>query len=608
MSTDKNFTVALAGNPNVGKSTVFNALTGMHQHTGNWPGKTVAGALGTFTVPAGRVTLVDLPGTYSLASHSPEEEVARKYICGESAGGGRLPPDAVIVVCDACCLERNLILALQVMNTGVPTVVCVNLMDEAGSRGITVDTDKLASLLGVPTVPCAARQGVGLEGLKEVLSKVLSSPVLRETREIDPVSEASLIAASCSERPADAASRDRRLDRILTGKFTAFPIMALLLAVVFFITLKGAGPLSDGLSFVLSHVENFVRGALIAVGVPESVTSAVCDGALRVLFWVVSVMLPPMAIFFPTFTFLEDLGYLPRVAYNLDGCFKKCGACGKQALTMMMGFGCNAAGVTGCRIIDSPRERLVAILTNGFVPCNGRFPVMAALISVLCALSGVKSGIFPTAVMCAAVALGITLTFAVSLLLSETVLRGEPSSFTLELPPYRAPRVGEVIVRSVFDRTLFVLGRAAAVAAPAGLVIWALGRVKIDSVPILEYLTSALDPIGRLAGMDGVILTAFMLALPAAEITLPLMMLGYASGGVISPVRSLGVLPAIFSANGWTAKTAVCVLIFTLVHWPCSTTIITVRRETGSVRWTLAAALIPTFIGYALCVLVNLIF
>ena len=420
----------------------------------------------------------------------------------------------------------------------------------------------------------------------------------------DISSAASDIASECVTECGDPRRRDRKLDRIFTGRVTAMPVTALLLALVFFITLRGATPISDFLTWLLGYVELGARQLFTSIHLPQAVTSALCDGVLRVLCWVVAVMLPPMAIFFPLFTILEDSGYLPRVAYNFDRCFHRCGACGKQALTTMMGFGCNAAGVTGCRIIDSPRERIIAIITNSFVPCNGRFPVISALLAILTA-GLAAGGTLRCALMCAVIVFGLVLTLAVSFVLSRTVLRGVPSSFTLELPPYRRPRIGEVIVRSVLDRTVFVLGRAAAVAAPAGLVIWLLGNVTIGGATLLSHITAALDPIGRAAGMDGVMMCAFVLAIPASEIILPLMIMGYCSGGVIAPLTGLGELPGFFASHGWSRTTAVCAVVFTLIHWPCSTTIITAYRETGSVKWSAATALIPTVIGYALCVLIN---
>ena len=604
MEAAAEYTVALAGNPNVGKSTVFNALTGLRQHTGNWPGKTVASATGSFNVSENvRVNLVDVPGTYSLNAHSPEEEVARDYIChGGGEGDAKKIPDAVIVVCDACALRRNFDFAAEIAETGRPYLLCVNLADEAEKRGIKVDTALLEKLTGAPVVSCAARDGVGLDELKSRLFELLTS---KKDEKLTPPSPSELWER-CVSVPCDSDRRDRLLDKILTGRITAIPISALLLALVFFLTLKGASPVSEGLSYILSFFQKWIRELLTAAKLPEVVRSAICDGVIAVMCQVTAVMLPPMAIFFPLFTFLEDLGYLPRVAYNYDRCFKGCCACGKQALTMMMGLGCNAAGVTGCRIIDSPRERLVAMLTNSFVPCNGRLAVISALVSVFAAMMGASASVLPALLMCCAIVLGIVLTLLVSKLLSATLLRGSPSSFTLELPPYRLPKIREVVVRSVFDRTVFILGRAVAVAAPAGLVIWFLGNAEVGGESLLSWISRFLDPIGRLAGMDGVMMCAFILALPAAEIILPLALMGY-SGASLAVFNLDGIAELLRNA-GWTPVTAVCAVIFTLVHFPCSTTIITVKRETGSNFYAAMSAVIPTAVGYLLCVAVNLIF
>ena len=320
---------------------------------------------------------------------------------------------------------------------------------------------------------------------------------------------------------------------------------------------------------------------------------------LRTLAWVVAVMLPPMAIFFPLFTLLEDAGYLPRVAYNLDRPFQACRACGKQALTMCMGLGCNAAGVVGCRIIDSERERLLAVLTNSLMPCNGRFPALIALMTMFFSLSG--STLTAALLLTAALTLCVGLTFGATWLLSATVLRGKPSAFALELPPYRAPQVGQVIVRSVLDRTLFVLGRAAAVAAPAGMILWTLANGRIGGVSLLAWCAGALDPLGRAMGMDGVLLLAFVLGFPANEIVLPIAVMGYLAQGSLGDSLGLAQMHVLLTANGWTWTTAVSAVLFFLLHWPCSTTLWTIRRETGSAKWTLLAALLPTALGMALC-------
>lgn len=338
------------------------------------------------------------------------------------------------------------------------------------------------------------------------------------------------------------------------------------------------------------------------------VISLAIHGVYKVIAWVVSVMLPPMAIFFPMFTLLEDFGYLPRVAFNLDNLFRKCGACGKQALTMCMGFGCNAAGVTGCRIIDSPRERLLAILTNNFVPCNGRFPTIISVITLF--LLGNREGwvaSFEGAFLLALVILlGVVLTFLISYGLSRTVLKGVPSSFTLELPPYRRPQFLQVIVRSIFDRTLKVLYRALTAAAPAGFLIWVLANLSIHGRTLLTLLTSFLDPMGHLMGLDGTILAGFILGLPANEIVMPVIVMAYLQEGSLVGMEG-SALSNLLAANGWTWTTAVCVILFSLLHWPCATTLLTIHHETGSICWTALAFSLPTICDFILCVAANLV-
>ena len=678
--------VALAGNPNVGKSTVFNALTGLNQHTGNWPGKTVTNAQGYCAGKNHGYVLVDIPGTYSLMAHSAEEEVARNFIC---FGG----PDAVAVVCDATCLERNLNLVLQTMEISSRVVVCVNLLDEAKRKRIRIDLAQLSEKLGVPVVGTVARKKKSLDALLRALDGVtgggyeaknpytvrypeaveaavaIVEPALRERlggrlssrwlslklldrddsliREINAYLGEDFLQDEALQQALDEAARllerrgigpeqlkdrvvsalvgaaeeicrgavtyekqaydaaDRRLDRILTSKRTGYPIMLLLLAFIFWLTITGANYpsqlLSDGLFWVQDRLTEFFQ----YINAPDWLHGVLVLGLYRVLAWVVSVMLPPMMIFFPLFTLLEDAGYLPRIAYNLDKPFKRCHACGKQALTMCMGFGCNAAGIVGCRIIDSPRERMLAILTNNFVPCNGRFPTLIAILTMF--FVGAAGGAFSSAVsallLTGVILLGIFVTFGVTRLLSDTLLKGTPSSITLELPPYRKPQVGKVIVRSVLDRTLFVLGRAAAVAAPAGVVIWLLANITVGDVSLLGHCAAFLDPFAKLMGMDGVILIAFILGFPANEIVVPIIIMAYMAQGSILELGSLAEMKQLFVANGWTWVTAISVMLFSLMHWPCSTTLLTIKKETGSWKWTGLAAALPTAIGMCACIL-----
>ncbi len=598
--------VALAGNPNVGKSTIFNALAKLHQHTGNWPGKTVETARGRCSFRGMDYELIDLPGCYSLFARSAEEEVARDFLC-------RGAPDAAIVVCDATCLERNLNLVLQVMEVVPRTVVAVNLMDEAEKKGVRVDLGQLSRSLGVPVVGTTARDEKGLSALLSALegtfaapSRPLSDPLPDFSADDGQaetfVRRAETISRAAVTVPEDAARRDRLLDRLFTSRLTGFPIMLLLLLGVFWLTIVGANAPSAWLSAAFGTLGEALTAALLSLSLPPALVDALMNGVYKVMTWVIAVMLPPMAIFFPLFTLLEDFGYLPRVAFNLDRCFHACRACGKQALTTMMGFGCNAAAVTGCRIIDSPRERLIAILTNAFVPCNGRFPTLITLITLFLAGSGVRGA----ALLTAAIVLGVGMTLLASRLLSATVLKGIPSSFTLELPPYRTPQVGKVIVRSVLDRTLKVLGRAVVSAAPAGLILWLLSHITLGEVSLLARFTALLDPLGRILGLDGVILAGFLLALPANEIALPIMLMAYTGGGELLELEGAALLQTL-SAQGWTASTAVCVGLFTLMHWPCATTLLTVRKETGSWRWTALAFALPTAFGLLACLLANLL-
>jgi ferrous iron transport protein B len=677
--------IALAGNPNTGKSTVFNSLTGLNQHTGNWPGKTVSNAQGKYTHKDKQYVLVDLPGTYSLLANSVEEQIARDFICFGN-------PHATVVVTDATSLERNLNLVLQIMEITDKVVICVNLMDEAERKDINVDLIKLEKLLGVPVVGTAARNGEGLNELKDTIKKVASGEIQTNSKKVDygevledtikqmephihnlikdrinnrwvslrlidgddeliksinnyigfDLSKDEFINNKLEDLPLHIKNKyaeskdlrdhivssiiktgeniskevvtfpdenhnklDQKIDSILTSKIFGIPIMISLLGLVFWITIEGANIPSDILANGLFWIETKLSSFFKLVGAPNWLHDSLVLGMYRTLAWVVSVMLPPMAIFFPLFTLLEDLGYLPRVAFNLDYFFKKAGAHGKQALTMCMGFGCNAAGIISCRIIDSPRERLIAIITNNFIPCNGRFPILISLASIFIASSiGIFSSLIATLSVLMAILLGILMTLFISKLLSRTLLKGLPSSFTLELPPYRKPQVGKIIIRSIFDRTLFVLGRAIAVAAPAGLVIWIMANIMFNDASLLTHCAQFLNPFAQLLGMDGYILMAFILGLPANEIVIPILIMSYMSKGSMLELNSLAEMKQLFVDNGWTWLTAICTMLFALNHWPCGTTLLTIRKETQSWKWTCMSFLVPTITGIILCFIV----
>lgn len=677
--SEKIINVALAGNPNVGKSTVFNELTGLKQHTGNWTGKTVDLASGIVKKGDTAYRFIDIPGTYSLKPHSKEEEVASEFLCFQRA-------DEAIVVCDATSLERNLYLALQILETGIKTTLCINLLDEARKKGVVLNLPLLSRELGVNVVGTAARDGEGIDKLINSLSnKTYLTPlkikyeasieqaveyIIPEIKKlkIDNVNEkwlalrllekeasvirylekqysvnqleglyeavekavnfynsnsqngveiseaisanlfkiAEVVAKKATVRKPNTEAIYKH-DKIFTKRVSSYLVLMLILFVIFYITIIGANYPSQWLSVFFSFAESQLSTFFTNLGAPVFLKEMLINGGFRVLGWVVSVMLPPMAIFFPCFTFLEDLGLLPRIAYVLDNGFYKSGTCGKQALTTCMGYGCNCVGISGARIIDSKRERLIAILTNTLTPCNGRFPAIIKLISIFFVSFG-KRNITSAFILAAIIVLSLALTLLLSNILSKTLLKGEASHYILELPPYRKPQPSKILFESVVNRTLFVLGRAVSVAFPAGIVIWILANVSFGKeVNLLAVFCNLFEPLGKAMGMDGETLSAFFLGIPANEIVLPIALMSYLGAGELSGIESTKVIAEILYSNGWSNLTAVCYIIFSVVHFPCATALITVFKETKSIKWTALSFLIPTALGVVLCCAVNFI-
>ena len=674
------YNIVLAGNPNVGKSSIFNILTGLNHHTGNWAGKTINNTYGHFTYDNEVYRLYDIPGTYSLNAQSEDERIAKKSILFQEK-------DLTIVVTDASSLEKNLNLVLQILEVNKNIILVLNMIDEIDKKNIKINIKELENILKIPVIATSTRKKYGIDNLKKVikekthneininhslikyeiieeyislltplinnkinnhlLSRFLSIKILEndiktieeannyfninliddnilkvilsikkkliklniDYRQITEeniklrINKANEIYLSVVSKKDDIDYKTLKIDKIITSKKYGILIMFSMLLVIFWITLFGANYISDIVSLILLKIQNLLLIFLNFINAPSIITNVLMNGVYKTLSWVVSVMLPPMAIFFPLFAILEDLGYLPRVAFNLDNFFKKASSHGKQALTMMMGFGCNACGVMGARIIDSPKEKLIAIITNNFVPCNGRFPGLIAVISMFLIGSfiGVTKSLLATIILVLFILFGIYITLLTSKFLSRTILKGIPSTFTLELPPYRKPDFKRIIIRSILDKTLKVLLRAVICSIPAGIIIWLMANLSINNNTLLELTASFLNSFGNIIGLDGYIILAFILGLPANEIVIPIIIMSYMASDVILDITNLTNLKTLLIDNGWTIITAINFIILSLFHYPCATTLLTIKKETNSFKWTFLSFVIPTIIGIVIC-------
>ncbi len=685
--------ITLAGNPNVGKSTVFNGLTGLKQHTGNWSGKTVDLAIGEYRYSGTRFLLQDLPGTYSVISDSPEEEVALSSICFTQT-------DYTLVVVDATCLARNLNLVLQILEITPRVVLCVNLIDEAERKSIFLDLDALSRQLAIPVIGISAHRRKDLQHLKQflydqaqhsfssspspvlprygdliesaisavadsisglpfstfsqrfmairllennkiaeklldsfslvpqqrnrILSVVATQQSFLNQQGISPTKLCQSISSTIAETSAHlsvlcarksihtqaAFSSALKIDRLLTSKKTGIPIMLCFFLFLLWLTISGANRPSQLLFSFFQWLKPYLSQGLTALSFPPFLIGLLVDGIYGTVTWVTAVMLPPMLIFFPLFTLLEDLGYLPRLAFNLDHCFQRVGSCGKQALTMCMGFGCNAVGVTGTRIISHKRLRHAAMITNCFIPCNGRFSLLITLSSLFIgraffpAAEGLISALFVFGLILTGI--GVTLLF--TKLLTHFSKDKDITPFTLELPPFRRPQVMKILLHSLWDRTFRILSRALRTSAPAGAIIWLLANLSFGNQSLLLSCASFLDPFAHLLGLDGMILLAFLLALPANEIVLPILLMGYLSSGQMTEATNPSQLYLLLQENGWTLLTAINVMLFSLLHFPCATTLWTIQKESNSFIWTAMGFFIPTLTAILVCMTTNALF
>ena len=599
----------LLGNPNVGKSTVFNAMTGLKQHTGNWSGKTVDATVGKYTYNGTEYILTDLPGTHSVDSEFSEESVVsgemKNAVCGS----------VTLILADASALKRGVALALEFTEeTRGGAVLCVNFCDIAAEKGIEINFRRLSELLGIPVIGITAKRGADIKRLKAMIDgrfdEIAASFSVNSERTPpeERLIKADKIAGECANVAEDGKrGLTLKIDKILTSGTVGIPVMIIFLGAILWLTIRGANYPSELLSRFFAFLKAYIAVPFAHPSVPWFIRGIIMDGVYDTVTWIIAVMLPPMAIFFPLFTLLEDAGFLPRIAFNLDRCYARCGMSGKQCLTQCMGLGCNAVGVCGCRIMPGEKQRAVAVITNSFIPCNGRFAILISLSAIFVGgtVPETFGGLVPMLCVLALIGISVAATWIVSRILTKTIFRDDTRTFALELPEYRRPEIIKTLGVSLITRTLKIVGRALLVSAPTGAAVWLLANITYGGVPVLTHISRFFDPFGRFLGVDGFIILAFILSLPANEITLPILVMGYTAAGTMSDAGGLETLRQIFEANGWTIVTAVNMMLLTLFHWPCATTLMTVYHETKSKSILALSFITPCFVGIVLCLLVK---
>ncbi len=595
---DKEKLVILLGNPNVGKSSIYNKITGENQHIGNWTGKTVDCAEGRLKADKS-VKIIDLPGIYTMASASAEELYSKNYLLNHKNA-------LVIIVVDTNCIYKSVSLIEETLKITNNVIICLNQYLTAEKSGLKINIKKLEELLSVPVIRTEATDNRCVDVItNSILTNITNSPlpIINSQRTISKCDLCNVVSQNIDN------DNQNKLDKFFTSKLTGIPVMILMLAVILYITIIGANYPSEFLSYIFGEGGVYLEKIMESFHLPYWITSLLCDGVYRTVTWVIAVMLPPMAIFFPIFSLLENFGYLPRVAFNLDNIFRKANCSGKQSLTMCMGFGCNACGVTGCRIINDKKQRLNAIVTNNFIPCNGRFPTLIALITIFMTsvFHSVLQSLCSALILTGFIILSIMISMLISYLLSKTILKSDNKSFVMEMPKYKKPPILSTIFDSLKNRAVFVLLRALVVALPAGALIWVCANVTVGEQTILSHIVGVLDPVGKIFGLDGEILIGLLLGFPANEIVIPIILMAYSGSNIIVDYNSVNELSNLLVSNGWTIKTAICMIIIVLMHFPCSTTCLTIYKETKSIFWTFLSIMIPTITGLLLCFIINLI-